>query len=278
MMLALHPTGAERLAHGLSATGLRLADLQAGTGRLAAAPVLSAPDGEPLTTYETLPRQGGLLIVPVLGVLTADCHMPPMMTSYYRLQDWLAQAAADDTVAGVALRVDSAGGLVSQCFETVEILARLGTVKPTAAVIDTEACSAAYALAAACGGVIAPETAHVGSVGVIATHLSYARQLKAAGVDVTVFRSPARKAEGVPEEPLAEQATAAITRDIVSLAGYFRRRVEAFRPGIGPALDAAEGDSWLGPDRIAEALDGEVIDAIAWPDDAIAALAQQVST
>lgn len=164
------------------------------------------------------------------------------LTGYDAIADQFAAACADPGVQAILLRIDSPGGVVAGCFEAVRrmIEARNVSGKPVVAFADELAASAAYAIACvADAGIIGPASAELGSVGVLCVHWTEARSLEEAGIDVTVFRSGARKADANTVEPLTDAARQSLQAGVDELARDFHRLVAASR-----GLDESAVKGW----------------------------------
>lgn len=192
------------------------------------------------------------------------------IAGYDRLADAFVAACADPSVEAILLHIDSPGGMVAGCFEAVRRMqeARDASGKPVVAFADELAASAAYAVACvADAGIMAPASAEVGSVGVLLVHMSEARALEEFGIDVTVFRSGDRKAEGAWFEQLTEEAQAALQAGVDENAQLFAKLVSKAR---GRSTDEIVG--WRGAVfGAAEAVKLGVADRVASFEEAAAA-------
>ena len=129
-------------------------------------------------------------------------------TSYQGLQTQIARAARSPDVKGVVFEVDSFGGMVNGAFETAAAISALSKAKPTIAILTDYAYSAAYLLASQARQIVAPAFGGAGSIGAIMLHADYSSALDREGIDVTIIKSGAHKADGNPYERLP-----AATRD-----------------------------------------------------------------
>ncbi len=163
--------------------------------------------------------ESGIAVVPIVGPLVARGDWLTALlgaSEYAAVADALTAAAADPSVRGILLEVDSPGGAVGGLFDLVEevasIRARCG--KPLWAVASEAALSAAYAIASAADRLYVTRTGEVGSVGVVAAHLDESGADAMAGLSWTLIHAGARKTDGNPHEPLSPRATAAIQADV----------------------------------------------------------------
>lgn len=143
-----------------------------------------------------------------------------------RVRDALASPAEC-----VILVLDSPGGDVAGCFDCARgIRADAAEAKKSLiAWVPAKACSAAYALAAACTRIEISDTAYVGSIGVIHEMQSVARQDATAGVDFAFVTSGTKKAYGNPHTPITEGALAETQTLVDTTAERFFSIVEEWR-------------------------------------------------
>jgi ClpP class serine protease len=120
------------------------------------------------------------------------------MTGYDGIRTQFASALTDPAVEGIAFYIDSPGGEVAGCFDLADAIFQARGQKPTLAIVDGMACSAAYAIAAACEQITASSVGLLGSIGVIVAHTSMAQALEKNGVEVTLVYSGKHKADGNP--------------------------------------------------------------------------------
>lgn len=156
-------------------------------------------------------RERKIGVIPVHGALEArPTFLGEMfgMSSYERIGQAFDALMADDAVTTIVLDVASPGGMVYGASELANKIHAARGVKPILAVANPLAASGAYWLAAAADRVIVTPSGDVGSVGVIAEHLSYTRSLDRTGIDATVIRSTdaPQKGETHPFEPLTDAA------------------------------------------------------------------------
>jgi signal peptide peptidase SppA len=196
-------------------------------------------------TGERSARRGKIAVVDVRGVLLQRERESffGSIDGFDAIEARFMAALRSDAMA-VLLRIDSPGGVVAGCFAAAERMraAAVASGKPVVAYADELAASAAYALATvATAGIVVPRTGQVGSVGVVATHTTAARALEKEGIDVRVFRSGKRKAEGSPLEPLTDDAAKGMQARVDDAGRQFAELVASAR-GI-PSADvlALEG-------------------------------------
>lgn len=141
-------------------------------------------------------KQGSIGVINIKGPITnRDSWLNKYfnVTSYGAIREALVHAANDPEVETILLDVESNGGAVSGCYDTGNLIKMVGKIKPVVG-FGEQAYSAGYWLLSSASKVYASKTSGIGSIGVIATHMEYSKQLKAEGVGVTVFRSGQYKA------------------------------------------------------------------------------------
>lgn len=214
---------------------------------------------------------GGVACIPVEGTLVQklNCLTPYSgMTGYDGIRGNLLMALEDPAVRAIALDIDSPGGEVAGCFDLADTIRAMRGQKPIWGILDEMACSAAYALAAACDHITVPRTGCAGSIGVIAMHTDLSRACEKQGVTVTLITHGARKADGSPYAPLEGAALAGIQAEIDTMGALFCATVAACRGTTPEAIEAMQARTFLGAEAVAAGL----ADAVMAPDAALAAL------
>ncbi len=193
--------------------------------------------GRPLAN-EPKPYQvldGGVAVVPMIGVLAKRANLFMQIsggTSTRIIGNHLAQAAADPQVASIILEVDSPGGHVDGVVELVDVGA-----------------SGAYWIASAAERVlIDAETALVGSIGVVATHVDYSGAQEKAGVKVTDITAGKYKRIASGNAPLSDEGRAEIQKQLDAIYSVFVEQVAANRgTSVDDVLDRmADGRVFIG--------------------------------
>lgn len=184
--------------------------------------------------------QNGVAIIPIEGTLahrTGNLSPQSGMTGYDGLKAQLQMAAADPDVKGVLLDVNSPGGEASGISEAADAVKNFP--KPVKAHTGQMAASAAYWLAsAASDGVVADETAMVGSIGAVMAHTDATGKMEKDGIKVELIRFGKRKMEGNPVEPLTDEARSSMQSSIDEMGMLFTSAVAKNR---GLSLDAVLG-------------------------------------
>ncbi|SLN77584.1 S49 family peptidase [Oceanibacterium hippocampi] len=221
------------------------------------------PEGRPFAVTD------GVAVIPVRGTLVQRNGLDPFsgMTGYDGLAVKFRAALADPAVRGIAFRIDSPGGEVGGCFDLADEIFAARGAKPTVAILDENAFSAAYALASACDRITVPRTGGAGSIGVVTMHVDYSRALDADGITVTLIHAGAHKVDGHPFAALPDEVRADIQAEIDQVYGLFTATVARNRGLAESAVRATEARCFLGPQAVA----GGLADAVASPEQAFAA-------
>lgn len=173
-------------------------------------------------------------------------HVADCFDSYDAIKQRIA-LALQSSARAVVLRIDSPGGLVSGCFDTVrEVRAMAVTARKPIYAFCENACSAAYAWACAASRIYAAASGGVGSIGVIDTVLDVTAQDAAMGVKVAIVTSGARKADSNPHTPLNDSKIAAAQASVDAVAGLFFQLVADARGVDAGAIQALEAATFPG--------------------------------
>lgn len=226
--------------------------------------------------HETLHRtESGVAVIEVEGTLVdkgAYLGKSSGETSYEGLSIQVADAH-DDSIRAAVFEIDSPGGMVDGCFELGDEMFELSKVKPTIAILTSNACSAAYLLAAACGSVVIPRFGCAGSIGVITMHVDARRAAEEQGFDVTVFRSGMKKGDGNPFAEPRDGWSDELQARLDRMRDTFAEAVSRYRAGSisKESALATEAGVYEGQD----AVDAGLADAVADPKKAFAAFVEQ---
>lgn len=167
-------------------------------------------------------------------------------------------AAADPSVRVGALRIDSPGGVVAGCFDGVRAVraAFAAAGKPLLVWAGGDgAYSAGYAWACAGSQIFIPDTAGVGSIGVLSTMYDRTAANDLEGYRVVVIRSGERKAEGHPDVALTDGALGREQSIIDAMAEIFAGGICAPARGTtGAALLAYQGECFYGATAVSKGL------------------------
>jgi len=224
---------------------------------------LQAPDPYRDRGYDLL---GPVAVIAVEGTLVqkyAGTLRPESgMTGYNGIRQNFLTALTDPKVEAIAFDIDSPGGEVAGCFDLVDTIFAARGKKPIWAILNENACSAAYALASAADHITMPRTGSAGSIGVIWMHVDFSKALAGAGIAVTFVQYGARKSDGAPEKALDPEAQKRIQAEINAMGELFVSTVARNRKVDPAAIRSTEAGIFLGD----AATQIGIIDAIAPPD------------
>lgn len=207
----------------------------------------------------------GVAVIPIHGLLLNKLNWSAAFaTGYNYISDLYQAAVADPDVQAIVYDVNSPGGMGAGCPECAAQL--FSRAKPSLAVVDSRAYSAAYWLASAADEIVVTPSGGVGSIGVVAMHVDLSRALEQEGVRVTFISAGAEKTDGNAFEPLSARARTSIQRDVDHLYGLFTGAVATHRSLDEDDIRATEARCFL-PD---EAVELGLADSVAPPGAALA--------
>lgn len=218
----------------------------------------------------------GVLRVPVSGVLLNKFPFAfgSAATGYEYISQAIDRGLADSQVKGIALVIDSPGGMVAGNFDLADKIYAARDVKPIEAFLSEEAYSAAYSLASAASKITVARTGGAGSIGVVTSHVDYSKAMEAEGVKVTFIHAGRHKVDGNPYEPLSEDTQNRIQAEINGLYDIFVATVARNRGMDEKAVRATEALTYTASQSLSIGL----ADAIGSLDDGLAAFAAVLNT
>ena len=196
----------------------------------------------------------GVAFIPVRGtLLNRFGGAYSWATGYQAITQMAAAAAADPQVRAGVLDVDSFGGEAAGCFECAAGLraAFRAAGKPLIAVVNSNAYSAGYALAAAADRIVLIPSGGAGSIGVVTMHVDYSKNLSEAGIKVTYIHGGAHKVDGNPYQPLPDDVRADIQTRIDERYSAFVAHVAAMRGLSDQAVRDTEARMFGAKDALA---------------------------
>lgn len=157
----------------------------------------------------------GIAIIPITGTLLNRFNWSyGFVTGYNFIRAQLRLALADEDVKGIVFDVNSYGGECAGCMELADEIRASRLIKPSMAVVDSNAYSAGYALASAATRMVGIPSAGVGSIGVIAMHVDMSKMLEDWGIKITMMFESDHKADGNPYAPLPADVRKRFEADI----------------------------------------------------------------
>lgn len=208
---------------------------------------------------------GGLLVNMKTGSLLGSGENPVAA-----FREKLDQAAEDDAVKAVVLRINSPGGAVTASDIMWHDLVRFRaeTSKPVVACMMDVAASGGYYLACGCDRVLAHPTSVTGSIGVVMSVWNFRGLFDKLGVDSEAIKSGPNKNIGSPAHPLTEEQRQILQGMINAFYDRFVEVVVEGRPELNEKLVRmiADGRAY----SATEAKDLGLVDEIGYLEDAIA--------
>ena len=221
-----------------------------------------------------------IAMVQVLGSMVARNHGwgggdDSGLRSYRGLALDINAAAKDNSVAGIMLDIDSFGGMSAGCERLTRLIASVNAIKPVYALVDLNAYSAGYSIAAACSKIILTDrTAGVGSIGCIAIHCDMSRYHDKEGLNFTVVTFGAKKDQYSALRPLEKDEVSALQKSVLAHGMRFAETVAELRGMKLAEVLATEAAAFAGQ----EAVDLGLADEICSPTEALAMLADEIET
>lgn len=230
--------------------------------------LVSAYGMEPAPQNKPFAFSSGIAVIPVHGTLINRFGGSyGYVTGYNFIRQQTAMAAADPDVLGIVYDHNSYGGEAAGCFECAGDIPRLAAGKPTLAVVDSNAYSASYALASAADKIVVTPSGGVGSIGVVALHVSYEAALEKEGVKITFIHAGDHKVDGNPYQDLPPKVKADMQKSIDVSYSAFAALVADGRAMDEKDVRATEARTYRADDALALGL----IDAVATPQEAMLA-------
>ena len=211
----------------------------------------------------------GILHVPVRGVLLNNFPfaLGDWATGYEYIWEAVKRGLADSNVRGIALVIDSGGGMVAGNFDLNDRIYGARGTKPIRAFAAEHAYSAAYSIASTADSITVARTGGVGSIGVVVVHMEMSRRLDEMGVTTTIIRSKPSKMEGNAYEALSEDARARIQANVDELHSEFVSLVARNRGMSVEEVDATNALTFTPK----QAIENGLADEIGALDDALTA-------
>jgi signal peptide peptidase SppA len=213
----------------------------------------------------------GVAVIDVSGTLVQkSSYLRPYsgMLGYNAIRHNFLAALEDKAVRAIALSIDSPGGEVAGCFDMADLIYNSRSKKPTLAILNECAYSAAYALASACEQITVPRTGGTGSVGVICMHIDQSKAIDKAGMAVTIIKYGDRKADGNQFNPLSKEALARFQADVDEMGELFVSTVARNRNLSADVVRETQATTFLG----AAGVEIGFADAVMAPDEAFQSL------
>jgi len=234
-------------------------------------------DDGPSEQYEETPYDltQGVAVIDVSGTLVQkSSSLRPYsgMLGYNAIRHNFLSALDDKKVKAIALSIDSPGGEVSGVFDLADLIYESRSIKPTLAILNESAYSAAYALASACEQITVPRTGGTGSVGVICMHVDQSKAIDKAGLTVTIIKYGDRKADGNQFNPLSKEALDRYQAEVDEMGELFVATVARNRNLSADVVRKTQATTFLG----AAGVEIGFADAVMAPDEAFRSLLKEL--
>lgn len=171
-----------------------------------------------------------IAVVMLTGVLMKSVSSMDDGTSTVAARREIRKAAADPSIDGIMIAIDSPGGSVSGTADlAAEVKAAAGR-KPVYAFADDCCASAAYWIASQCDQVFAnTDTALVGSIGTLMVLYDLSGAAAEAGIKTLVFGTGPLKGTGTPGAAVSDEQQAYITGLVEDAQVHFDAAVKKGR-------------------------------------------------
>lgn len=222
----------------------------------------------PSTSSKPFAFADGFAIIPIHGSLINRFggYYYGYVTGYNFIRSQMNAALADPDVSAIIFDVNSNGGEAAGCFELSNEIFASRAIKPSFAVVDSNAYSAAYALGSAATKMAVIPSGGAGSIGVISMHVDISKMLEDFGVKVSIIKSGAHKADGNPFETLSDETKARWQADVDVMREDFVNLVAQNRNLDPKVVRDTEALCYNAPEAMALGL----IDAVTTPAKAVA--------
>lgn len=181
-----------------------------------------APDNW-LSAYRPYKVVDGTLMIPVKGMLLHDFPyaLGGWATGYAYILKAFERGIEDSAVDRIAMILDTPGGEVAGCFDSVDKVFAMRGQKPIRAFVNEAAYSAGFAWASVADKITMTRTAGVGSVGVVTAHMNVSAAMEKYGYEITFIHAGKHKVDGNPYEALPDDVKARIQKRIDSMYTIF---------------------------------------------------------
>lgn len=214
---------------------------------------------------------GFVSVLPIHGSLSHRSSWFDL--GYETVKGWVYEALENDQVEGIVFEHASGGGEISGLFDFCDFVREASAVKPIWSVVNEHSMSADYCIAAATNRIIAPQSASVGSMGVVMAHMDVSEQMKEHGVKITLVHKGANKVLGNPYEPLSEGVKKALEDSLQAPYDHMIGQISGHLNIDEQELKNTEASIYSSSDALKKGLVHEIMSA----DDAIQAFSESLS-
>ena len=173
----------------------------------------------------------GILTIPVKGLLLSkfSYQLGNLATGYEYIMAAYKKGMGDKKVKNILLDINSPGGSSMGLKELAQLFKAYRGRKMITAIVNYNAFSAGYFIAAQANQIIMQPSSMTGSIGVVATHFDYSGALEKEGVEVTFITGGEKKVDGNMYEPLSDSARNDIQEIVDKTYDYFVKEVSINR-------------------------------------------------
>lgn len=235
-----------------------------------------AEDEEPATP-EPETAESGVLVLPIRGVMMPHPGDYSCGMGWETYTEWwtdaFRMALEDETVTGIAVPIDSPGGIVWGTPEMAEAIYEARDVKPAVGLANPMAASAALWVGTAFERFYVQPSGDVGSHGVVGTHVDLSEALEQMGVNVTFITSSKYKVEGNAFEPLSDEAREHWQEEVDAIHADFTAALARHRDMDPETVEATFGEGRMLDAR--KAVEVGMVDGILTLDEVLEDLADE---
>jgi len=214
--------------------------------------------------------RGEVAIIPIEGTIVKKAYGLDAMSGVRTtldVQKDIQDALENSAISAIVLRIDSPGGTVDGTKELADFISLAKQDKPIVAYADGTMASAAYWIGSAASKVVAFDTAKVGSIGVVVSHVDISEAEKKAGIKTSYIYQGQYKVVGNQTTPLDSDSKAHIQSHVDT---YYSMFVDAVASQRGINREEVISNVALGAVFIGKtALDLNLVDSIGNLNDAI---------
>jgi signal peptide peptidase SppA len=203
-------------------------------------------------TYEVI---DGVAVIEIAGVITKRSSFFSFFFGGAASQEIamkIRDALDNGAVKAILLNIDSPGGTVDGTQDLAELIHQSRGIKPIVSYTDGMMASAAYYIGAAAGAVyISGDTADIGSIGVVMTHLDYSKADEMHGYKETDIYAGKYKRIVSGNRPLSDEGRNYLQEQVDYVYSVFVQDVARYRGvSVDEALEMADGKIFIGKQAI----------------------------
>jgi len=194
--------------------------------------------------------EAAIQIIDIQGTMTKRGSSLTGSGSMIRIRQAVRNAANDDGIDAILLRIDSPGGTVAGTADLAEEVRQAAAKKPVWSFVEDVTASAAYWVASQSSKIIANNaTAEVGSIGTFMALYDMSSAAAMQGIKAVVIRSGRLKGAGFPGTEVTEEQRQIWQEIVDKTQTEFTAGVAAGRKlPLARVESLAEGRMWLAND------------------------------